>query len=85
MFQHYIAIFREIFTGDFVSWTVHFFNMCVKSQQMQQLLIQFINYVWYLLHVSALNDHPQGVVLVPSERCSIEEQSMEYCGWVCCV
>jgi hypothetical protein len=22
---------------------------------------------------------------VPSERCSIEEQSIEYCGWECCV
>jgi hypothetical protein len=23
--------------------------------------------------------------LVPSERCSVEEQSIEYCGWACCV
>jgi hypothetical protein len=22
---------------------------------------------------------------VPSERCSIEKQSIEYCGWACCV
>jgi hypothetical protein len=22
---------------------------------------------------------------VPSERCSIEEQSIEYCAWACCV
>jgi hypothetical protein len=21
---------------------------------------------------------------VPSEKCSIEEQSIEYCGWACC-
>jgi hypothetical protein len=21
---------------------------------------------------------------VPSERCSTEEQSIEYCGWTCC-
>jgi hypothetical protein len=34
----------------------------------------------YLLHVSALNCHLQGAFLVPSERCSIEEQSIEYCG-----
>jgi hypothetical protein len=27
---------------------------------MQQLFIQFINYVWYLLHVSALHCHLQG-------------------------
>jgi hypothetical protein len=53
----------------------------MKNQQMQQLFIQFINYVWYFLHVSALLYHPQGAFLVPSERCSIEEQSIEYCGW----
>jgi hypothetical protein len=34
------------FTGDFGYWTVHFVNICVKNQQMQQLFIQFINYVW---------------------------------------
>jgi hypothetical protein len=73
------------FTGDFASWTVHFVNICVKNQQMQQLFIQFINYLWYLLHVSALHCHPQGASLVPSERCSIEEQSIAYCGWACCV
>jgi hypothetical protein len=22
---------------------------------------------------------------MPSERCSIEGQSLEYCGWACCV
>jgi hypothetical protein len=54
--------------------------MCVKNQQIRQLFIQFINYVWYLLHVSTLHCHPQGAFLVPSERCSIEEQSIEY-GW----
>src|SRR5215470_16763943 len=54
---------------------------CVKNQQIRQLFIQFINYVWYLLHVSALHCQLQGVFLVPSERCSIEEQSIEYCGW----
>jgi hypothetical protein len=27
----------------------------------------------------------QGAFLVPSEKCSIEEQSTEYCGWACCV
>jgi hypothetical protein len=36
----------EIFTGDFASRTVHFVNICVKTQQMRQLVIQFINYVW---------------------------------------
>jgi hypothetical protein len=25
---------------------VHFINICVKNQQMQQLFIPFINYVW---------------------------------------
>jgi hypothetical protein len=33
------------FSEDFVSWTVRFFNICVKDQQMKQLFIQFINYV----------------------------------------
>jgi 6-phosphogluconolactonase (cycloisomerase 2 family) len=45
---------------------------------MQQLFIQFINYVWQLLHVSALHCHPQGAFLVLSNRCSIEEQLIEY-------
>jgi hypothetical protein len=36
----------RFFTGDFASWTLHFFNICVKkNQQMQQLFIQFINYI----------------------------------------
>src|SRR5215468_85679 len=57
----------------------------MKNQQIHQLFIQFINYVWYLLHVSALHCHLQEAFLVPSERCSIEERSIEYCGWACCV
>jgi hypothetical protein len=36
----------RIFTGDFDSWNVHFVNICVKNQQIHQLFIQFINYVW---------------------------------------
>jgi hypothetical protein len=63
-------------TGDFASSTVYFVNICVKIQQMQQLFIQVINYVWYLLHVSALHCHLQGAFLVPSERCSIEEHNI---------
>jgi hypothetical protein len=55
------------FTGDFASWTVHLVNICVKNQQIHQLLIQFINYVRWLLRVSALHCHPQGAFLVPSE------------------
>src|SRR5215510_14811968 len=57
---------------------------CMKNQQIHQLFIQFINYVWQLLHVSALHCHLQGAFLVPSERCSIEEQLIEYCGWAWC-
>jgi hypothetical protein len=68
----------RFFTGNFASWGVHFFSICVKNQQMQQLFIQFINYVWYFLHVSTIHCHPQVAFLVPSERCSIEEQSIEY-------
>src|SRR5215469_7642524 len=52
---------------------------CMKNQQLHQLFIQFINYVWQFLHVSALHCHLQGAFVVPSERCSIEEQSIEYC------
>jgi hypothetical protein len=74
---------RDFFTEDFASWTVHFVNICVRNQQMQQLFIHFINYVWYLLHVSALHCHHQRAFLVPSERCSIKEQSIEYCVWAC--
>jgi hypothetical protein len=48
-------------------------------------VIQFINYVWYLLHVSALHCHHLEALLVPSERRSVEEQSIEYCGCACCV
>jgi hypothetical protein len=36
----------RFFTGDFVSLTVHFVNICVKHQQLHQLFILFINYVW---------------------------------------
>jgi hypothetical protein len=36
----------RFFTGDFASCTMHFVDICMKNQQMQQLLIQFINYVW---------------------------------------
>jgi hypothetical protein len=75
----------RFYTGDFASLTVHFVNICVKNQQIHQLLIQFINYVWLLLHVSALHCHLHGAFLVPSERYSIEEQSIKYCGWACCV
>jgi hypothetical protein len=71
--------------GNFASWTVHFVNICVKNRQIQQLFIQFINYIWYLLHVSALHCHLQGAFLVSSERYSIEAQSIEYCGWAWCV
>jgi hypothetical protein len=41
------------------------------------IVIQFISYVWWLLHVSALYCHPQGAFLEPSERCSIEVQSIK--------
>jgi hypothetical protein len=34
-------------------------KICVKNQQINQLFIQFTNYVWHLRHVSALHCHPQ--------------------------
>jgi hypothetical protein len=36
----------RFYTGDFAYWTMSFVNIYVKNQQMQQLFIQFINYVW---------------------------------------
>jgi hypothetical protein len=36
----------RFFTGNYASWTMYFVNICVKNQQMQQIFIQFINYVW---------------------------------------
>jgi hypothetical protein len=39
----------------FASRTEHFFNICVKNQQMYLLLIQFINYVWYLFEAVPLD------------------------------
>jgi hypothetical protein len=39
----------------------------MKSQQIHQLFIQFIDYVWLLIHVSALHCHLEGAFLVPSE------------------
>jgi hypothetical protein len=58
---------------------------CMKNQQIHQLFTQFINYIWHLLYVSTLHCNSQGAFLVPSERCLIEEQSIEYCVWACCV
>jgi hypothetical protein len=34
----------RFFTGKFASWTVHFINICVKNQQMQQLFSLLIIY-----------------------------------------
>jgi hypothetical protein len=51
---------------------------------MQQLFIQFVNYVWYLLHVSALHCHLQGAFLVPSERYSFEDRIL-WMGVLCLV
>jgi hypothetical protein len=36
----------RFFTGDYAGWAVNFINILVNSQQMQQLFILFINYVW---------------------------------------
>jgi hypothetical protein len=38
----------------------------MRVNQQIQLFIQFISYVWYLLHVSALHCHLQGAFLVSS-------------------
>jgi hypothetical protein len=35
----------RFFTGDFASGIVHFVTIYLKNQQLQQLFIQFINYI----------------------------------------
>jgi hypothetical protein len=40
------ALPDEIFYWGFCFLNLHFFNICVKTQQIHQLFIQFINYVW---------------------------------------
>src|SRR5215469_2742771 len=65
-----------------MKWQMGFnsaFKGCMKNQQIHQLFIQFINYVWQLLQFSALHCHLQVAFVVSSERCSIEEQLIEYC------
>jgi hypothetical protein len=44
--------------------------------------LQFYIYIYIKLYIK-LRCHHQGAFLVPSERCSIEKQSIEYCGWAC--
>jgi hypothetical protein len=61
--------------------------ICVKIYTWKptnaSIIIQFISYVRWLLHIWALYCHPQGAILEPSERCSIEVQSIKYYRWVC--
>jgi hypothetical protein len=38
-----------------------------ENQQIHQLFVQFINYAWQLLHISALHCHPHGAFLVYSD------------------
>src|SRR5215469_3617684 len=87
VFVYLCVLTLNLLTTNIVAskWQMGFnsaFKGYMKNQQIHQLFIQFINYVRQLLHVSALHCHLQGAFLVPSERCSIEEQSIEYCG--CC-
>jgi hypothetical protein len=53
----------------------------MKSQQMQQLFIQFINYVWHVLHVSELHSHLQGALRVAWVGWRGAGQWLVYCGW----
>jgi hypothetical protein len=43
-------------------------SMWVKNQKNTPIIHSIFNYVWQLLHVSALYCHPKGAFLVPSER-----------------
>jgi hypothetical protein len=47
----------------------------MREKSTTATVIQFINYEWYLLHVSALNCHLREAFLVISERYSIEHLS----------
>jgi hypothetical protein len=72
---------------------IHFFGLlepCISliyawKTTNASIIIQYISYVWWLLHVLTLYCDPQGAFLEPSERCSIEVQSIKYYRWVCCV
>src|SRR5215510_7164428 len=65
------------------------FNSAFKG--MHEKTNKYTNYSFSLLimygssYVSALHCNLKEAFLVPSERCSIEEQSIEYCGWAYCL
>jgi hypothetical protein len=48
---------RDFLLGILLLEPCIFVNICVKNQQIHQLFIQFINYVWYIQHVPELNCH----------------------------
>jgi hypothetical protein len=54
--------------------TVNPLKIKISSKNMREKptntpMIHSVNYVWELLHVSALHYNLQGAFLVPSERC----------------
>jgi hypothetical protein len=70
----------RFFTGDFASCSVHFFNICVKNEQMQQLFIQFINYVWeqsqIAMHHVSRHNAPIHNILSTSPQLGISRKAL---------
>jgi hypothetical protein len=50
----------------------------MRLKQIHKLFIQFINYVWQLLHVSALHCHPQGAFhnILSTAQLSISQKAL---------
>jgi hypothetical protein len=50
----------RFFTGEFTSWTVHFVNICLKNQQIHQLVIKLIMYgssYMFRHYIAILREH----------------------------
>jgi hypothetical protein len=74
--QRYLT---RLFTGAFASWPCISLIYAWKTNK-------YTNYSFILIMYgsSYLCRHYVAIFREPSERCSIEE-SIEYCGWACCV
>jgi hypothetical protein len=69
--MHYLSLIY------FVNQPLHVSGMFIAHHQEV-----FTVYVQQLVRVMCYH---QGAFLTPSEKCSIEEQSIEYFGWAWCV
>jgi hypothetical protein len=63
---------------------VHFVNICVKNKKYTHFSFSLLCMVAPICF--GITFPSSGSVPSASyERCSIEEQSIKYCGWACCV